>query len=677
MNKNSYSYIDIAVGLAVNDPYTYKIQSRFIEPSLIGRRALIPFRNRLIIGYIVSGPTHEYQGDQTKVKEIAEIIDTQPILKASLLALTYWMSQHYMCSWGEAIENALPAYLKKKRKSIEQIVTRKHSKLESKTGEPFKNIRLNNEQKSGLEIIEKTIQKGEYKKFLLFGVTASGKTEVYVQAIKKVLAGGKSAICLFPEIALTTHLQNYFLYHFGEDLAIVHSRLTPQEKYLGWKEIFQGKKRVVIGPRSALFAPLKDIGIIIIDEEHENTYKQNETPRYHTRTVARERAEREGAVLIMGGATPSLEAMYDARQGETELLTLTKRVIDRPLPNVKIIDMKHEVRNKKIVLISQYLKKSIEDTLSQGEGILLFLNRRGFATYVSCLKCGFIIECKRCRVPMTYHQSRRKLVCHYCDKVITPPQSCPKCSSKELHYGGVGTEKIESFVARLFPQARIERMDTDRVRKKGEHEKILTNFKNKKIDILIGTQMITKGFDFPHVTLVGVVNADTSLALPDFRSTERTFQLLTQVAGRAGRGSKEGTVIIQTFLSEHYAIKTASRHDYEAFYKEEIKRREELNYPPFSDLVNIIMRGRNEKQVRDYSTCIKELLEVFLKGFDYEMIGPAPLPFYRLKGFSRWHIMLKGDVSIHFIDKIRHALSGIKKKGSCQHMCDVEPVNIL
>jgi primosomal protein N' (replication factor Y) (superfamily II helicase) len=672
-----YTYIQVAIPLPVNDPFTYKIDAALWNDSYKGARILIPFTNRTIMGYCIERLDDEKIENPAKIKEAISLIDRKPLLNAKMLSLTKKISEYYFCSWGEAIENSLPGLLKQKKVPIEEVIKRKSKREKLPDVAIRETLILTPEQKRSLERIERLLEKETFERVLLFGVTGSGKTEIYIRAIKNVLARKKTAICLVPEIALTKHLESYFLSHFGEQLALFHSRMTPQEKFLIWKDIYEGKKSVVLGPRSALFAPLENIGIIIVDEEHENTYKQNETPRYHAREVAAMRAAGEQALLIYGGATPSIETMYETRTANVSLIRLERRVVDRPLPEVRVVDMKYEVRNDKISLISQFLKDLIEKKLEAKEGIILFLNRRGFATSITCYKCGTTVECPICRLPLTYHQAEKKLLCHYCAFTMNPPEQCPSCKNPKIHYGGLGTERIESYIAKLFPLARIERFDTDRVRKKGEHEKIIHDFYHKKIDILIGTQMITKGFDFPHVTLVGIINADTMLALPDFRSTERTFQLLTQVAGRAGRGDKKGIVVIQTFLPSHYAIQTAAKHDFISLYEQEIKRREELSYPPYSRLINIIIRGRDENKVREYAQSTKVVLENALKDWKLDMLGPAPLPFYHLKGYFRWHIMLKGNNLSQLNNEIRAAFSTIKRSANCQIAIDVDPVNIL
>jgi len=669
-----YTYLNISFGLPIDGPFTYKVDSDCVPDDILGRRVLVHFRNRLAIGYVVALCDTPPAG--RRIKKIDDFLDIHPVLDQTRLALTQWISDYYLSSWGEAIENALPAYLKTKRKCFTRIMAK--SRSSSSTSEnQLKELTLNDEQAKALEVITESITRGTEKEFLLYGITGSGKTEVYIRAIEEALRQGKTAICLFPEIALTKHLEESFEAPFGPELAILHSRLNPVNKFKLWREIREGKRKVVIGPRSALFAPLKNIGVIVVDEMHENTYKQNDVPRYHAYTVAKKLSELEGATLITGGATPSLEIMHNALQKKAQVLTLKKRIVDRPLPEVHVIDMKNEVRRGHVQMISQFLRDRIEKALAEKESVLLFLNRRGYATTVTCMKCGSVIECKECKLALTYHQSNKKLMCHYCDGAIQIPDVCPSCAHASLRYGGAGTERVESYVARMFPQAKIERLDTDRVKKKGEHEKILNAFKTQKIDILIGTQMITKGFDFPNVTLVGVINADTVLTLPDFRSTERTFQLLTQVAGRAGRGSKKGTVVVQTFTPNHYSIQTAKEHDFDAFYAEEIKSRKELNYPPFTKIVNIIIRDSDEKKVCDFGWNVRSCVETECDSRARAILGPAPLPFYHLRGYYRWHVMVKLDGTASFDKTIKKKLESIKRPRSTQFAIDIDAVNIL
>ena len=682
------SYVHVAVGLPLNDPFTYRMAKYAVSKSLLGCRVLVPFKNKSILGYVV-GVNVSDDGSLYQIKNVIERIDTAPVLDASMLKITKWISDYYLCSWGEAIENALPVYLKTNKKSITEIRTRSVKETENgirqKSAEFDKNEKrqfsgefsLTRYQSLAVSSITESLDQGLFARKLLHGVTGSGKTEVYVRAIKHALGLGKTAVCMFPEIALTQHLEHYFFSHFPDDVQVVHSRMTDRERFIVWRNAYEGKKRLIIGPRSAVFMPLKNLGLIIIDEEHENTYKQSDTPRYHTRDVACKRMQIENGVLVLGGATPSLETAHSAGMKQIELLNMPERISKRPMPEVQIVDMRTEIRGGGIALFSTALKQAIEDTVQKKGGVLLFLNRRGFSTYVTCVKCGEFMQCPHCNVSLTYHQSVKKLICHYCDTSVNPPERCPTCGNSALKYGGVGTQKIESMLARMIPFAKIERLDTDSVKKKGSQEKILDDFRKRKIDILIGTQMVTKGFDFPHVTLVGIINADTVLSIPDFRSCERTFQLLTQVAGRAGRGEEKGRVIIQTFAPNHYAVLKAREHDFVGFLKEELARRKELNYPPFSSIVNVIVRSKDEEKVRKFAQQVAGKLKPIAEKRKVELLGPAVLPFYLLRGYFRWHVMFKGQITKQFLFDLKDVISDLRRNRTCQIAVDVDPVNIL
>jgi primosomal protein N' (replication factor Y) len=414
-----------------------------------------------------------------------------------------------------------------------------------------------------------------------------------------------------------------------------------------------------------------------MDEEQETSYKQDQTPRYHAREVARWRARDLGALFVMGTATPTLETMQRAVQGEIHLLKLTKRVDNKPMPEVKIVDLKQAADiSKKQVIVSSRLREAIEHALAAKRSVLLMLNRRGFSTHIRCLKCGDTLFCTHCAVALTYHQEEGEVLCHYCNFHMEIPKLCVKCNYLLFKFSGIGTEKVESEVARLFPTARVARLDADTARKKGSHEQILSRFRAREIDILVGTQMIAKGFDFQHVNLVGIVNADTGLLLPDFRSSERTFQLLTQMAGRTGRGREAGMVMIQTFSPLHYAIQFSAKHDYNGFFKEEIEKRRSLNYPPFSKLINIAFRGRKESLVQEYALELKQILAKLIKP-DMELMGPAPLPLYRLRGHFRWHLMLRGKTVESLQAILRLALVQLKRKTKVYFAIDVDPITIL
>ncbi len=666
-------YAQVAVPLPVQDPFTYLLENGFSDTAKVGSRVLVPFKNREIQGYIVGMDQEPAAG---KIKPVKELIDAEPVLDAVFLELAKWMSEYYFCSWGEAIENMLPKSVKLGRKQgdFADAAPQETKPEDFVTPTDFE---LTQEQVHALDLICKFSETGRYHPVLLHGVTGSGKTEVYIRAIKHGLAKGKGAICLVPEIALTTQIRDFFQGHFSGLLEIIHSRLTDRERMLAWLRIREGKSRVVLGPRSALFAPVENLGLIMVDEEHENSYKQAETPRYHVRETAKKRAELENAVLILGSATPSLETMREANEGRITKVVLTKRVVNRELPLVRIVDLKREIEiHRKLSIFSFPLQKEVAASLEKKESVLLLLNRRGFATQVQCLGCGQIVQCRHCRVSMTYHQTKKILLCHYCNFQTKLEDRCPSCQAGVLKYVGWGTEKIESEIARFFPQARIARLDTDVARHKGMQEKILKDFRAGRIDILVGTQMIAKGFDFPQVTTVGVISADVGLALPDFRSSERTFQLLTQVAGRAGRGSLKGQVIIQTFSPHHHSIVFAKDHDYQAFYDKEVPMRQELGLPPFSHLINLIIHSPDEQEIYRYAMELKKnLADRSAKLF--ELIGPAPLPFYKLRGHFRWHLMLKGDDVRAINRELRKRLAGMKKPSRIKLIVDVDPVSVL
>ena len=663
----------VAIPLPVRDPFTYTLENGFSQTAKVGSRVLVPFKNREIQGYIVGLSEESATG---KLKPVKELIDEEPVLDSVLLKLTKWMSDYYFCSWGEAIENALPKSVKLGKKHADKP-DGSAAEVDAKSGFVPAVFELTDEQSLALETVCGLLEAGKYHPLLLHGVTGSGKTEIYIRAIKRALAQGKGAICLVPEIALTTQIRDFFQGHFSGTLEVIHSRLTDRERMLAWLRIRQGKSRVVLGPRSALFAPVQNLGLIIVDEEHENSYKQAETPRYHAREAAKKRAELDNAVLILGSATPSLETMREAAEGRLTKLSLTRRVVNRDLPAVRVIDLKREMEiHRKLSIFSFPLQNEISAALKKKESVLLLLNRRGFATQVQCLGCGEIVQCRHCHVSMTYHQTKRILLCHYCNFQTQLSGKCPACKTESLKYVGWGTEKIESEIARYFPQAVIARLDTDVARRKGAQEKIIDDFRAGKIDILVGTQMIAKGFDFPQVTVVGVVSADVGLSLPDFRSSERTFQLLTQVAGRAGRGSLKGQVIIQTFSPHHHSILFAKDHDYASFYEKESGARRELGFPPFSHLVNLIMHGPLEQEVYKYALELKkQLAEPVCDRF--ELIGPAPLPFYKLRGHFRWHLMLKGQDVMAMNRELRERLPKVKKPARLKLIVDVDPVSVL
>ncbi len=511
-------------------------------------------------------------------------------------------------------------------------------------------LSLTTAQSSALELIKSNLLKvsgnASPSVFLLHGVTGSGKTEIYLQALAEVVKQGKRGIVLVPEIALTPQTIERFASRFPRRVAVLHSKLSLGERYDEWHRIRNGECDVVIGSRSAIFAPQPDLGLIVVDEEHEWTYKQSDRPRYHARDVAIRLAELTGAVVILGSATPDVETFYHAQRGDYRLLQLPERVTPvSSLPQVEVVDLREELKAGNRSLFSRSLSQAITKAIAGGEQVILFLNRRGTATFIQCRRCGFVLRCRRCEVPLTYHWAENRLLCHQCNYQTVVPQSCPRCLSRRIKFLGIGTQKLEQEAGQALPQARLLRWDSDTTKHKDAHQEILGKFRAHQADILIGTQMIAKGLDLPGVTLVGIVSADTGLNLPDFRAGERIFQLLCQVAGRAGRGSLGGRVIIQTYSPEHYAIQAAAKYDYAAFYNKELNYRRQLNNPPFSRLACLTYSHTNDAVCQREAERMKRLItqEIDSRGIaDLGLIGPAPAFIHRLRGRFRWQIILRG-----------------------------------
>lgn len=668
-------FADVAIAIPIDRLFTYRIPKPMSRIAEVGKRVFIPFRNKDIVGYIVA---FKGKSEAKGIRDIKKIIDEKPIISGQLLELTKWISETYLCSWGQAIAATVPSALKKGKVSVRQ---RKMVSVPiCPKPVPTEPLTLTAEQKQVLKSILFKIDTESYKTFLLHGITASGKTEVYLQAIEKVLNKQKTSIVLVPEIALTPQTVERFTSRFGNLVAVAHSALVGSMRYKEWKRIKDGEAKIVVGARSAIFSPVGNLGLIIVDEEHETSYKQDDAPRYHARDVALMRARLSNCPVILGSATPSMESFYLAGKKRLELVKLTKRIDERNLPKAKIVDMRMELATrKKLVMFSKVLVDSIQKALDKGQQVMVFLNRRGFSTYVNCKKCGLVLKCKRCDSVLVYHYQTKNMVCHYCNFRTAPPDICPECKASYMKYFGIGTEKVESEIARFFPEARIARMDTDATSKRGSHSRILDDFKKHNIDILVGTQMIAKGLDFPRVTLVGVVNADVTLNLPDFRASERTFNLLTQVAGRAGRGVEGGEVIIQTYAPEHYAILAASKHDYEGFYTEEIKTRKELSFPPFAHITRLTLRSRNEKMAIEASGNLKRFLEQKLSAVpekNIEIIGPAPSPISKIRGFFRWNVLLKGKNRSTMSEALKKALRHYRKPVGTILTIDVDPISV-
>lgn len=507
---------------------------------------------------------------------------------------------------------------------------------------------------------------------LLHGVTASGKTEVYLEAIRLALDAGRSALVLVPEIALAAQVVEVLKSRFGSEVAVLHSRLSHGERFDEWQRVAGGQARVAVGARSAVFAPLDDPGVIVIDEEHEPAYKQESNPRYHVVDVARFRAARAGSLLLLSSATPSVESYYEALQGSYRLVTMDRRVSGTGLPEVRIVDMRDAFK-KGTPLFSEPLCSAISERLARGEQALLFLNRRGYAPVLLCRDCGHVVRCENCAISLTLHASRQAMLCHHCGYSTSPPLTCPSCAGTRLRTFGVGTERVEAEVRARFPEARVMRMDSDTLSRKGAHERAVCAFRNGEADILVGTQMIAKGLDFPQVTLVGVVSADTSLHIPDFRAAERTFQILAQVAGRAGRGSVPGEVIIQTFTPEHYAVQCAREQDYRAFFDREIQQRQELRYPPFARLVRILASDASEAAARN---AVETAADRLPRSSTVDLIGPAPAPIARLRGEYRWHLILRGPSREELCSLVSAALDAFPSSVRSILTVDVDPLSL-
>ncbi|MDW7650231.1 MAG: primosomal protein N' [Bacillota bacterium] len=547
--------------------------------------------------------------------------------------------------------------------------------LDGEHFEPEEPLPLTLAQKEALEQISGAINDRKSGVFLLHGVTGSGKTEVYLQAIARTASAGLGSIVLVPEIALTPQIIERFASRFGGRIAVLHSRLSAGERYDEWRRVAEGDAVVAIGARSAVFAPFAKLGLIILDEEHEATYKQDETPRYHAREVALWRARLHKAAVVLGSATPSLESYRLAELGEYTLSRLPDRIENRPMPPVEIVDMRQELKEKHRSIFSRLLLSTLESTFQQGKQAILLLNRRGYATFVLCRECGHVMRCKSCDISLKFHMAGEALRCHYCDYSEDYPRVCPVCSGRYIRHFGTGTQKVEEELLKYFPDRRVVRLDADTTARKGAHKKILTQFKKKEADVLIGTQMVAKGLDFPDVTLVGVITADTAINLPDFRAGERTFQLLTQVAGRAGRGPAGGRVVVQTYTPDHYAILAAKDHDYPTFYREESQTRQELGYPPYSVLVRLLLAGADEARVIDAAS----FLAAHLEG-STDILGPSPCPLEKIRGQFRWQLVARGsdtDTLLRIVKKASAEFGGSTFSGDVRLTLDVDPQSLL
>ena len=543
---------------------------------------------------------------------------------------------------------------------------------------PTKNLKLTDEQKDAFDKINEAIKNKQYKEFLLYGVTGSGKTEIYLQLIGEVLKKEKTAIVLVPEISLTPQMVDRFIARFGEEkIAVLHSKLSIGERFDQWNKIKNGECKIVIGARSAIFAPVENLGLIVIDEEHDSSYKSETNPRYNAKELAGYIAKKNNIPLVLGSATPDICTYYKAENKQIELLELSRRANDSNLPDVEIIDLKQELANGNRSILSTKLYSEIEENLRNKRHTILFLNRRGYSTFVMCRDCGYVVKCKNCNITMTYHLKTNKLKCHYCGHEEKSINTCPECNSKNIKYFGTGTQKLEQEINKIFPEASTIRMDVDTVSKKNSHEEILNKFKNENIDILIGTQMVVKGHHFPNVTLVGVIAADSSLYIEDYRANERTFQILTQVAGRAGREKLPGKVIVQTYNPDNFAIECSKKQDYNIFYETEIELRKQLKYPPLCDIISIGLTDTDENKIKTVSRKLYKNINELIKKYNLEVMiyKPLPCPIDKIKNKYRWRIILKGKLNNTLIDIINYSINKLNNK-STRIIVDTNPTNL-
>ena len=758
MVKTLQQFVEAVLPVPIRRSFTYRVPESIAGKIKIGARLRLSFGKRDLVGYAVNvldDLPPEADVDESKLKNVIEILDDEPLITPEILNLTKWTADYYASFWGEMLKASLPAGINSEkvrprlRKAVRRVgavaawqgdsdATHLRSDTKPLTGQQQRildllaesggemlwtdiqeaadvgaspintlakrglveiyvqdlhrdpladarlpqidDLKLTAEQQMAFDEIATAVERDEYKAFLLHGVTGSGKTEVYIRAMRATLEQGRTAMMLVPEIALTPVFSRRLRAVFGMEVAILHSNLSAGERYDEWRRIRRGDARVAIGTRSAVFAPLEDIGLIVVDEEHDPSYRQHESPFYNARDVAVMRAHFAGAVVVLGSATPAMESYYNAKTGKYKYLQLPSRIGDRGLAEAKLVDMRDVFKQKgKDVPLSDELLEALDETHSRGEQSIVLLNRRGFSQFVLCRTCGESLKCKNCDITLTYHRGAQRLVCHYCNYRESVPNICPHCRSEFLYFVGEGTENIEDQLRKKFPDMRIARVDRDTMGHKGELDQILLDFAAHRIDMLVGTQMIAKGHDFPNVTLVGVISVDIGLGLPDLRSAERTFQLITQVAGRSGRGHKPGHVLIQTYYPEHYALRHAVNQDYEGFYAEEIRYRERLAYPPFFVLGSIMIKHRDHTRAQTNANILRRALDAANSDRQVRVLGPAPATIARLKNEFRIQMILKSQSRRALREVLDIALSDAESRGcEMRHVyVEIDPVNLM
>ncbi len=734
------AFAEVAMPLHVFQTFTYRLNPALSAQAEVGARIVVPLGRKLVTGYIVGLIDELSTSlAQIDIKDAQSLVDLEPVCSPEILQLARWVAEYYACPLGEVIKAALPpgmtpstkrASIRPKLRRFVRLVDHEEQKLteaqrrviqtlaevgptslqslcetadvgastvsslakkrcveiydEAVRRDPLahaSNLKreaftLTPAQADVLREIERQIASGSYGAFLLHGVTGSGKTEVYIRAMRNALALDRSSMMLVPEIALTPVFSHRLRAEFGDKVAIFHSSLQKGERFDEWTRVKNGDARIVIGTRSAVFAPVQNLGLIVVDEEHESSYRQQESPYYNARDTAIVRAQKESATVVLGSATPSLESFYNARHGKYAMLALPQRVGARPMAEATIIDMRNVfARHGKPRVFSDELLDAIRDTHARQEQSIILLNRRGYSRFILCRSCGETIQCPNCDVTLTYHRSERVIVCHYCNHRQAVPAVCPACGKKYIYYVGEGTEQLEEMLTQFFPALRVARIDRDTTARRKVFEKSLSDFSAGEIDTLVGTQMLAKGHDFPNVTLVGVVSVDTGLALPDFRAAERTFQLITQVAGRAGRGDRPGKVLIQTYHPYHYALRHSCAQDYEAFYNEEINYRKNHSYPPFVALASLLVHGPDLGRVRADSLEIRKQLDLANQDRKCRILGPAPAPLARLKAEHRYQLLIKSRSRKQVREIADAALKSITNLRSVN--LEIDPVSIM
>ncbi len=729
------SVAQVVFAEGVSGEFDYAIPDRLLESVVPGIRVKVPLgrSNRTVLAYCVGRDT---LAEHRKLKQVIEVVDSEPLLNASMLRLTKWLAQRYCSQWGHAIEASLPAAVRhfagtrevkvltvpnevlvripdlalpaKQQQALRflagssvQLTARQLADRVGCTTAPIKQLQrkglvnatkqrvisyipphatvereaaknLTADQRMALDQILKAIADESSQPILLHGVTSSGKTEVYIQAIAEVVRYGRQAVVLVPEISLTPQTSQRFRARF-DSVAVLHSHQSGVERASQWKQIAAGQIQVVVGARSAIFAPVPRLGLIVLDEEHDGSFKQEQVPRYHARDVAIERCRTSNVPLILGSATPSLETYFAAQEGRYQLVPLPQRVHGQRMPDVRIID----TRSRHPGVISRPLHQAMRNALDEQGQIILLLNRRGHASQIQCPACGFVMQCPDCDITLTNHKTEALAICHYCEFQTASPDRCPQCGFESIRFSGFGTQRLEDEVRTRFPKAGCLRMDSDSMKKPGSHETALAQFRAGEHQILLGTQMIAKGLDFPNVTLVGVINADTGLHMPNFRAAERTFQLVTQVAGRTGRADRPGHVYVQTFSPEHPAIVTAAKHDYETFARQEIKHRREFLYPPWTVMMRVIVRGARLADVEGFA---EQLGKRLLKLKDatrarFRVMGPAPAPIARIKNRFRYHLLVLAQDDRTLQDAAA-SIGDVDVPKEVQWIVDIDPVDL-